>query len=371
MRPLASALRPTKLAEIIGQDHLVGSGKILKLMVDKGFVQSVILWGPPGAGKTSLVNSLANEAQMAFVKLNATEATVKDLRKVIENANKSQQRTIVFVDEIHRFSKSQQDVLLPVIEDGVITLFGATTEKPKFAVNSTILSRCLVLEVKPLDTKSATLLLLRIKEHYKSKGKDIQITKDAAKRLINRSSGDARKLITALEACVELLSEDGKIDIEHIDVAMPDKHLVFDANGNEHFDLAHCYQEAIQNSDTDSAIYWLAKWLSSGEDPAYISRRMLITAFEDCADNPNAWLAAMAACFTVERTGMPECMIPMALATCEMGLTNRNKYAYYAIKEAMNDVSNNATIHVPPELRAGTSGYVKAITKKYIKDDDR
>lgn len=216
MRPLASALRPTKLAEIIGQDHLVGSGKILKLMVDKGFVQSVILWGPPGAGKTSLVNSLANEAQMAFVKLNATEATVKDLRKVIENANKSQQRTIVFVDEIHRFSKSQQDVLLPVIEDGVITLFGATTEKPKFAVNSTILSRCLVLEVKPLDTKSATLLLLRIKEHYKSKGKDIQITKDAAKRLINRSSGDARKLITALEACVELLSEDGKIDIEHL-----------------------------------------------------------------------------------------------------------------------------------------------------------
>lgn len=366
MKPLASVLRPTRLSDIIGQDHLIGEGMIVRKMVDKSKIQSMILWGPPGAGKTSLVTALANDAQMPLTKLNATEATVKDLRKVIENAIKSSVQAIVFVDEIHRWSKSQQDVMLPVVEDGTIILIGATTEKPKFAVNSTILSRCVVLEVKPLDPRSATKLMIRVKGYYKQYGRDVNITKEAAKRLINRCSGDARKMITALETCIEVLSDDGIVDVQHVDVAMPDKHLVFDASGNDHFDLAHCYQEAIQNSDTDSAIYWLAKWLSSGEDPAYISRRMLITAFEDCADNPNAWLAAMASCFTVERTGMPECMIPMALATCEMGSSNRNKYAYKAIKQAMQDVENNATIHVPPELRAGTSGYVKAITKKYL-----
>lgn len=374
MKPLASLLRPAKLAEILGQDHLIGEGMIVRKMVAKSKIQSMILWGPPGAGKTSLVTALANDALMPLVKLNATEATVKDLRKVIETTVQSQSQTIVFVDEIHRWSKSQQDVMLPVVEDGTILLIGATTEKPKFAVNSTILSRCVVLEVKPLDPISATKLMIRVKNHYKQYGKDINITKEAARRLINRCSGDARKMITAIETCVEVLSDDGTVDVSHVDVAMPDKHLVFDSSGNDHFDLAHCYQEAIQNSDTDSAIYWLAKWLSSGEDPAYISRRMLITAFEDCAGNPNAWLAAMAACFTVERTGMPECMIPMALATCEMGLSKRNKYAYKAIKQAMLDVENNATVHVPPELRAGTSGYVKAIAKKYltgVKDDDQ
>lgn len=174
-------------------------------------------------------------------------------------------------------------------------------------------------------------------------------------------------MITALETCIEILSDDDHITDEIVDQAIPHKHLVFDATGNDHYDLAHCYQEAIQNSDTDSALYWLGKWLTSGEEPSYICRRMLITAFEDCASNPNAWLAAMAACFTAERTGMPECMIPMALATCEMGESERNKSAYKAIKEVMSDISNKATVHVPPELRAGTTGYVKAITKKYLK----
>ena len=369
MKPLASILRPTSLNDVIGQEHLVGEGKILQLMASRNRFQSTILWGPPGIGKTTLVTALANDAKLPLIKLNATEATVKDLRKVIDLAYKSGDKTIVFIDECHRWNKSQQDVLLPVVEDGTIILFGATTEKPKFAVNSTILSRCIVLEVKPLDARSLTQLLIRVKEYYKDKGKEISISKQAAKLLIVRSSGDARKLITAIETCIEILSEDGLVDVEHVEVAIPDKHLVFDASGNEHFDYAHCYQEAIQNSDVDSAIYWLAQWLCSGEDPAYISRRMLITSFEDCATNPNAWIAAMAACFTVERTGMPECMIPMALATCEMGLSKRSKYAYRAIKEAMHDVENKVTVHVPPELRAGTRGYVKAINKIYVRDD--
>jgi putative ATPase len=367
--PLAAKLRPRSLDDIIGQDHLLGEGKPLRKMANKKVFTSMVLFGPPGAGKTSLVCALANETNSIFHKLNATDSTVKDLRKVIEGAKKAlpDQRTFVFVDEVHRWSKSQQDVMLPVIEDGTIVFFGATTERPKFAVNSTILSRCLVFEVKPLDSQGAIKLIIKIKEHYKELGIILKIEHEAAKRLINRSSGDARKIITALEAVIEVLSDDGTINCQHIDEVIPDKHLVFDSSGNDHFDLAHCYQEAIQNSDTDGAIYWLAKWLHSGEDPAYICRRMLITSFEDCAGNPNAWLAAMAACYTTEKTGLPECMIPMALATCEMGNSKRNKAAFYAIHAAMADVANGATVHVPPELRAGTQGYVHAITKKYVK----
>jgi putative ATPase len=276
------------------------------------------------------------------------------------------QHTFVFVDEIHRWNKAQQDVMLPVVEDGTIILFGATTEKPKFAVNSTILSRCLVMEVKPLDPQAMINLIRRVKEFYKTQDQPIKIDAEAAKRLITQCSGDARKAITALETVVEILSDDRHVTLEHINTAIPDKHIVFDVHGNDHYDLAHCYQEAIQNSDVDGALYWLGKWITSGEDPAYICRRMLITAFEDCAGNPFAWLAAHAASYTVERTGLPECMIPMALATCEMAMSKRNKSAYHAIKSVMEDIENNEIVHVPPELRAGTSGYMKAVKKQYL-----
>ncbi len=366
--PLANILRPQCLSDIIGQSHLIGEKGPLRKMVEKGVYQSCILWGPPGVGKTSLVRAMAHDRNATFHKLNATESTVKDLRKVIAAAAKDPSPTFVFVDEIHRWSVAQQDVMLPVVEDGTIILFGATTEKPKFAVNSTILSRCLVLEVKPLSSQDMVTLIKRVIDHYRGNDVQAKISAAAAKRLIMRCSGDARKAITVLETAICILTDDGKVEEEHIDIAMPEKHIVFDSSGNEHFDLAHCYQEAIQHSRGDEAIYWLAKWLSSGEDPSYICRRMLITAFEDCAGNPNAWLAATAACYAVERTGMPECMIPMALATCEMANSERNKSAYYAIKRAMDDVANGETVHVPPHLRAGTSGYKDVVNKKYIDD---
>lgn len=367
--PLAVRLRPSRLDDIVGQNHLTTIGMPLYQMVNKNRLQSCILWGPSGTGKTSIVRALANATDSNFHQLNATQATIKDLRTIISLAQKdlaNNKRTIVFVDEIHRWNKSQQDTMLPVVEDGSIILFGATTEQPRFAVNSTILSRCIVLEVKPLDMRSMIKVIKNVKDHYKQLGKIVDIDKDAAKILINRCSGDARKLITALELLIDVLADDGHITVDHVDIAIPDKHLVFDANGNDHFDLAHCYQQSIQYSDADAAIYWLAKWIHSGEDPAYICRRMLITAFEDCAGNPYAPMIAMAASYTVDKTGLPECMIPMALATIEMAKSDRNKTAYNAIHEAMSDVMNAQTIHVPQALRAGTSGYVAAINKKYI-----
>lgn len=368
--PLAALLRPNDLNGIFGQSHLLDEGMPLRKMVQNNKFQSIIFWGPPGVGKTSIVRCLAKESDSIFRQLNATNASVKELRTIIKEAQealKAERRTFVFIDEIHRWNKAQQDTMLPVVEDGTIVLFGATTERPKFAVNSTLLSRCLVLEVKPLNDKGMIDLIMRVRTHYKALDREIKFDKNATRILINRCSGDARKMITALETIIEILSDDGFISEDLVNQAIPDKHLVFDANGNDHFDLAHCYQEAIQNSDVDGAIYWLAKWISSGEDPAYICRRMLITAFEDCAANPFAATTAMAAAFTAERTGLPECMIPMALATCEMAMSERNKSAYHAIKEAMADVENGATVHVPPELRAGSNGYVKAVNKKYLK----
>ncbi len=365
-KPLANILRPSTLNDIIGQTHLIGPTGPIRKMADKGSLISTILWGPPGTGKTTLVQSLANDTRSFFIKLNATESTVKDLRKVIADAAARQPvKTVLFVDELHRWNKSQQDVVLPVVEDGTVILFGATTENPKFAINSTILSRCVVFETKPLNTSEMAQLLIKVKSHYKSLDIKVNISPEAAKLLINRSSGDARKALTALQTCIEVLSE-GHVDVEHVEVAIPDKHLVFDAHGQDHFDLAHCYQESIQHSDVNSAIYWLAKWLSSGEDPAYISRRMMITAFEDCADNPTASLLAVAACHATERTGMPECMIPLSLATIEMARSKRDKTAYEAIKMAMQDVQNGVTVHVPDNMRAGTSGSVYVAPRKYV-----
>lgn len=365
--PLASILRPKSLDEIIGQAHLVGEDAPFRCMLVRRKPMSTILWGLPGTGKTSLVSALANDLDAKFRPLNATSATVKDIRAIVDEAvNDPDSRTMVFVDEIHRFSKSQQDVLLPVVEDGTLTLFGATTENPKFSVNSTILSRCLLFETKPLSNEDMVNLLARVRQHYKDAGRSVKIDIEAAKLLVKRCTGDARKMITALEAAIEIFAKTDQVGIDEMTRAIPSKHVVFDSHGQEHFDYAHCYQDAIQDSDVNGAIYWLAKWLNSGEDPAYICRRMLITAFEDCAGNPHAASTAMAACYTTERTGMPECMIAMSTATVEMALSRRNKAPFYAIHAAMSDVQNGRDVFVPPHMRAGGTHYERIINKKYL-----
>lgn len=365
--PLASLLRPRTLAEVIGQTHLVGDDAPFMRMAQAGKPMSTVLWGLPGTGKTTIISALANDLNAKFRPINATSATVKDIRGIIEEALATEARTVIFIDECNRFSKSQQDVLLPVVEDGTLTFFGATTENPKFSVNSTILSRCLVYETKPLSNEDMVSILQRVKAHYKTQGKNVKIDMEAAKLLLKRCSGDARKLITALEAAIEIFSKSESIGLDEMDKAIPSKHVVFDSRGQEHFDYAHCYQDAVQDSDANGAIYWLAKWLNSGEDPAYICRRMLITAFEDCAGNPHAASTAMAACYTTERTGMPECMIAMATATVEMALSKRNKIPFYAIHAAMSDVQNGRDVMVPQHMRAGGTHYERIIRKEYVK----
>lgn len=364
--PLAALLRPRVLQDIVGQEHLLDPGRPIRRMADRKKPINCILWGPPGTGKTTLIQALANEIDANFEILNATEASIKDIRTIIERACESERQTILFVDEIHRLTKNVKDVFLPVIEEGILTLYGATTENPKFAVNSTILSRSLVLETKSLSPKNLISIIMKVKEYYKDRNVSVKIDQDVAKSLINRCSGDARKMITALEAAIEIVSEDYHITQDVLDQVMPSKHVVFDKAGAAHFDNAHCYQDAIQDSDENGAIYWLANWINSGEDPAYICRRMLISAFEDCAGNPFAITSALAATLATERTGMPECMIAMAHATIEMAKSKRNKSAFYAIHAAMADVQNGRTIDVPPEMRAGNNSYRRLIKKKYV-----
>lgn len=371
-RPLAAILRPTNIDDIIGQQHLVGPGAPLRLMVEKRAVKSHILWGPAGTGKTSIARAVSSTAEATFIQLNATEAKTDDLRKSIKAAQSdlmTGKRTVMFVDEIHRFDKKIQDILLPAVEDGVVVLIGATTEKPKFAVNSTIMSRVMEFECEPLKAQDMVALVKKVKDYYSKKGVQFKFENNAGTMLINQCSGDARKLITAMETIVEVLITDGVIAPEHIQVAIPNKHIVFDKSGNEHFDLAHAMQQSIQNSDANAAIYWLAKWIQSGEDPAYICRRLLVSAFEDAPSNLNALMSAMAACFVTERVGLPECAIAMSHAVIEITQSPRQKAAYWAIFEALKDVRSGATVHVPPELRAGTTGYVSPITKKYVHQD--
>lgn len=369
---LSNILRPQKLSDIIGQRHLIGKNGILTKMISNNYYSNLILWGPPGVGKTSIAHALSKEFNADYCELNATSSAISDLRKIIDRAKNNainNIKTFVFVDEINQWAKNQQNVLLPVIEDGTITLIGATVEKPKFVVNSAVLSRCLALEVKPLSKKDLIRLILKVKKYYADNGRDIRIKSDAAETLVNKCSGDARKLLLAFEAAIELFAAGGVVTNEHIEIVIPDKHIVFDNAGNEHFDYASAYQTCIQNSDADGAIYWLALWLVSGEDPAYICRRMMVSAFEDAAHNLLVPPLVTAAHYMTERVGPPECYIAMATATIAIAQSPRDKTGYRAIKRAVSDAEKGETKFVPDRLRAGSGNYVNSVEKIYVQED--
>jgi putative ATPase len=370
MLPLAERLRPKTLDEYIGQQHLVGEGAILRQMLDRGTLSSFILWGPPGVGKTTLARIIARQQQRPFYTLSAVTSGVKDVREVIDKAKRfvaSQSglfassslesvpsrhlasSPILFIDEIHRFSKSQQDSLLGAVEDGTITLIGATTENPSFEVITPLLSRCQVYVLKHLCKDDLLQLLHRAlheDEYIRSLGIQLQETDS----LLRYSGGDARKLLNI----IELVTNSGVkvIDNDTVTKQLQQNPLAYDKDGEMHYDIISAFIKSIRGSDPDAALYWLARMIAAGEDPKFIARRLVISASEDIGlANPNAMLVANACFDTLQKIGWPEGRIPLAMATVYLATSQKSNSAYLAINEALRLVERTGNQPVPLHLR--------------------
>lgn len=357
MAPLAERMRPTTLDEYIGQQHLVGEGAVLRRMIDGGKLSSFILWGPPGVGKTTLATIIAHQLKTPFYTLSAVTSGVKDVRDVIEKAKASRffdsPNPILFIDEIHRFSKSQQDSLLGAVEQGIVTLIGATTENPSFEVIRPLLSRCQVYVLKSLEVDDLLSLVHRVIE------KDVELSKrkydiQETGALMRYSGGDARKLLNILELLYEAAPADGDVIINDAIVSerLQQNPLAYDKDGEMHYDIISAFIKSIRGSDPDAAIYWLARMIEGGEDPAFIARRLVISASEDVGlANPNAMLVANAAFDSVMKIGWPEGRIPLAQATIYLASSPKSNSSYMAINEAIQVVKQSGNQPVPLHLR--------------------
>lgn len=356
MKPLAERLRPTSLDDYIGQKHLVGEGAVLRRMIDSGHIASFILWGPPGVGKTTLAKIVAQRLDTTFYTLSAVNSGVKDVREVIERASGgrffSNQSPILFIDEIHRFSKSQQDSLLSAVETGTITLIGATTENPSFEVIRPLLSRCQVYVLKSLEKSDLEELLHRaLTQDVVLKERQIEVKETEA--LFRYSGGDARKLLGILDL-VTSASPDGPlvIDNETITLRLQQNPLAYDKQGEMHYDIISAFIKSIRGSDPDAALYWLARMIEGGEDPKFIARRLVISAAEDIGlANPNALLLANAAFDAVSKIGWSEGRIPLAEATVYLATSPKSNSAYAAINSALELVRRTGNLPVPLPLR--------------------
>ncbi|MBO7267401.1 MAG: replication-associated recombination protein A [Bacteroidaceae bacterium] len=367
MEPLAERLRPSTLDNYIGQKHLVGPDAVLRRMIESGRISSFILWGPPGTGKTTLAHIIAKKLEVPFYTLNAVSSGVKDVREVIESAQKnrffSQNSPILFIDEIHRFNKSQQDSLLAAVERGIVTLIGATTENPSFEIIRPLLSRCQLYILKSLDKDDLLELLDRaIKEDYYLKDKPITVRETDA--LLRFSGGDARKLLNTLELVVEAESgaEEIVITNEVVTERLQQNPLAYDKDGEMHYDIVSAYIKSIRGSDPDGALYWLARMIQGGEDPSFIARRLVISASEDIGlANPNALLIANAAFDAVMKIGWPEGRIPLAEATVYLATSPKSNSAYKAINTALALVEQTGNLPVPLHLRNAPTKLMKEL----------
>ena len=369
MLPLAERMRPKTLNDYIGQKHLVGEGAILRQMIESGNIASFILWGPPGVGKTTLARIIAHQLQRPFYTLSAVTSGVKEVRDVIDKAKRNAsinsglfapadgRSPILFIDEIHRFSKSQQDSLLGAVEEGTITLVGATTENPSFEVITPLLSRCQVYVLKPLDKEALMVLMNRVltkDEYIRNLGLEVKETE----ALLRYSGGDARKLLNILE----LVSNSGArvIDNDTVTKQLQQNPVAYDKDGEMHYDIISAFIKSIRGSDPQAAIYWLARMLEGGEDPKFIARRLVISASEDIGlANPNAMLLANTCFEVVNKIGMPEGRIPLAETTIYLATCKKDNSAYLAIDDALARVRETGNLPVPLHLRNAPTSLMK------------
>ncbi len=363
--PLAERLRPRTLDDYIGQKHLVGEGAVLRKMIETGRISSFILWGPPGVGKTTLAQIIAHRLQTPFFTLSAVTSGVKDVRDVIERAQKgrffNEASPILFIDEIHRFSKSQQDSLLGAVEKGIVTLIGATTENPSFEVIRPLLSRCQLYVLKSLEKDDLMELLQRaITQDIYLKELNIQLGEVSA--MLRFSGGDARKLLNILELVVESSGSQGTIVItdELVVKCLQQNPLAYDKDGEMHYDIISAFIKSIRGSDPDAALYWMARMIEGGEDPQFIARRMVISASEDIGlANPNALLLANAAFDTVMKIGWPEARIALAEAAVYLATSPKSNSAYLGIDKALALVRQTGNQPVPLHLRNAPTSLMK------------
>ena len=366
--PLAERMRPKTLHDIVGQKHLIGEGKPLEQMSRSGNIHSMILWGPPGTGKTTIARALAQNANTAFYSLSAVSSGVKELRETIDEARRSntrnKKRSILFIDEIHRFSKSQQDALLGAVEDGTITLIGATTENPSFEVISPLLSRARVYVLESLNEKDLEEVLQRtLKQDEELKHLQIIFEPDAKKALFALSGGDVRKMLSALELGVSLATASGKeihLTQEIIENAFGRKSSRYDKGGEMHYDIISAFIKSMRNSDPNAAIYWLARMIEAGEDPDFIARRMVILASEDIGNADPMALVVATSCWTAIRSvGWPESQIIFSQAAAYLAAAPKSNASYKAIGKAIEDVKAHPDLPVPLHLRNAPTKLMK------------
>ena len=372
MLPLAERMRPRTLDQYIGQRHLVGEGAVLRQMIESGNLSSFILWGPPGVGKTTLAKIIAHQLERPFYTLSAVTSGVKEVRDVIDKAKRTaamqvgifaeqqdQRSSILFIDEIHRFSKSQQDSLLGAVEEGTVTLIGATTENPSFEVITPLLSRCQVYVLQPLG-KDDLLNLLDRTLHEDEQIRNLNLTVKETDSLLRYSGGDARKLLNI----IELVANSGVrvIDNETVTRQLQQNPVAYDKDGEMHYDIISAFIKSIRGSDPDAAIYWLARMVAAGEDPKFIARRLVISASEDIGlANPNAMLVANACFDTLQKIGWPEGRIPLAMATVYLATSQKSNSAYLAIDEALQEVKSSGNLPVPLHLRNAPTSLMKEL----------
>lgn len=362
--PLADRMRPKTVQEFLGQSHILGKDKFLNRAILADRITSMIFYGPPGTGKTTLANIIANRTNMVFEKLSAVTSGVKDIREVMaraeENLKMNNKRTILFIDEIHRFNKSQQDALLPSVEKGIIILIGATTENPYFEVNKALLSRVMVLELYSLSRDDLKRLIEKaLKDDEKGFGKyRVNISQEAIEYLITISEGDARTLLNSLEIGILSTEENSQgiidIDLETIKSSIQIKTAKYDKDGDEHYNTISAFIKSIRGSDPDATLYWLAKMINAGEDPKFIARRIIISASEDIGNaDPNAINVAVSAFNAVNVIGMPEGRIVLSQAAIYMATAPKSNRAYLAIDKALEDIKNREVAEVPTHLKDG------------------